>query len=102
MGPNQFLPNKIEEILLENLSAAAEMRLDVFRHGPLGVDRPLQRRDHRNTEVAEQAYEISRVRPQARAGATLHLRQEEVLVVDNHPAAFVDDDTFDHDIALQE
>ena len=83
---------------LERLLHAAEAPADLltepvyvladrWRQRALSIDRPLERDDDRDSEMAEQAGEMHGVRFDAGTKALVDLRQEEVLNVDDHSAA---------------
>src|SRR6516165_8303758 len=71
---NRLLFGQVEEIFFEDFRRTARVRADLFGQGALSIDGPLEGYDHRNSEVAEQASEVLRVRLDLGPQAVVHLR----------------------------
>ena len=92
---------QIEEILLEKFCLVTEMLLDPLGQCALGVDGPLEGRDDRNPEIAEQAGKVPRIRLDfGTKTAVARLRQEKLLHVDDGAQAVIGSDALGHGPAV--
>src|SRR5262249_55970859 len=96
-----FFLGQIKEVLLEKFSLIPEMPLDRGRQLALAVNGPLECRDDRNSEIAEQASEVPGIRLDLGTHATIAgLRKEELLPVDDGAEAVIDIDAPGHGSAV--
>jgi hypothetical protein len=71
---NLFLFGQVEEIFFKDFCRAAQIFVDLFGQGALLIGGPLEGYDHRNSEIAEQAGEVLRIRLDVGPQALVRLR----------------------------
>ncbi|MEJ2624200.1 MAG: hypothetical protein P8Z80_06580 [Pseudolabrys sp.] len=89
MRPDLAFLGEVEEVLLEGLALLAQALGDLLGQRTLDVQRPFQRRHHRDTEGAEQLHQVGGVGPDGGPLTRRELRQKEALDIDYDRATLV-------------